>query len=74
MRTKQTQSTKSVAHTGKKKSSPKETNDAKPKSDYWDRIADDPASGYTDEDNKNEDDVLNIDQEPGDNERGDDES
>jgi hypothetical protein len=37
--------------------------------DYWDRVADDVASGYkSDEDENN---VLNIDQEPGDHEPGD---
>lgn len=42
----------------------------KPSNDYWDRVADDVASGYT---TKNDDNpILNIDQEPGDDERGDD--
>ena len=35
-------------------------------SDYWDRIADDVASGY--EGKEDDDSILNIDQEPGDNE------
>lgn len=37
--------------------------------DYWDRITDDAASGYKDE--GNEDPLLNSDQQPGDNEKGD---
>lgn len=37
--------------------------------DYWDRVADDVASGYESDDDEN--DVLNVDQEPHDNERGD---
>lgn len=37
--------------------------------DYWDRVAEDAASGY---ENKGDDDeILNVDQLPGDNERGD---
>lgn len=74
MKTKQYPSAKSAVHSTKKKSSAKEPGDAKPKNDYWDRIADDPASGYTNQESTNEDDVLNVDQEPGDNERGDDEA
>jgi hypothetical protein len=37
--------------------------------DYWDRVADDVASGYRSKDDENS--VLNIDQEPGDHEPGD---
>lgn len=37
--------------------------------DYWSRIAEDPASGYKNEDN--EDPLLNVDQQPDDNRRGD---
>ena len=39
------------------------------KKDYWERVADDVASGYKNE--EDEDNILNIDQVPGDNERGD---
>ncbi len=44
------------------------------KKDYWDRITDDPASGYgADEipEGKDEENQLNVDQEPHDSERGD---
>jgi hypothetical protein len=37
--------------------------------DYWDRVANDVASGYKSK--KDEDNILNIDQEPGDHEPGD---
>lgn len=37
--------------------------------DYWDRVADDVASGYKSKDD--DDSVLNVDQEPGDHEPGD---
>lgn len=37
--------------------------------DYWDRVADDVASGYRNEEDENN--ILNIDQEPGDHEPGD---
>ena len=37
--------------------------------DYWDRVAEDAASGY--ENKEDEDKILNVDQLPGDNERGD---
>ena len=37
--------------------------------DYWDRVADDAASGYKTE--KDEDEILNIDQLPDDHERDD---
>ena len=37
--------------------------------DYWDRVADDVASGYKNE--KDEDRLLNEDQQPDDHERGD---
>lgn len=40
--------------------------------DYWDRVADDAASGYENKEDKN--DILNVDQLPGDNERGDKET
>lgn len=39
--------------------------------DYWDRVADDVASGYEGKDDK--DDILNTDQEADDHIRGDDE-
>ncbi len=37
--------------------------------DYWSRIAEDPASGYKNEDN--DDPLLNVDQQTDDNKRGD---
>jgi hypothetical protein len=37
--------------------------------DYWERVAEDVASGYKNEEDDNN--ILNNDQEPGDNERGD---
>lgn len=37
--------------------------------DYWERIAEDPASGYKNE--ENDDPLLNVDQLPGDNKKGD---
>ncbi|MCU7551999.1 hypothetical protein OCK74_22960 [Chitinophagaceae bacterium LB-8] len=37
--------------------------------DYWDRVADDVAAGYKSK--KDDDNILNIDQEPGDHESGD---
>ncbi len=39
--------------------------------DYWDRVADDVVTRYTT--NEDEDDILNIDQLPDDNVRGDEE-
>jgi hypothetical protein len=58
----------------KKKSEESSGNKAEPEKkgagdDYWDRVAEDAASGY--ETNEDEDDILNIDQLPEDNERGD---
>ena len=53
---------------GTKKANPGKNKENQGK-DYWDRVADDVASGYrSDEDENN---VLNIDQEPGDHEPGD---
>jgi hypothetical protein len=43
-------------------------NNEKNGKDYWDRVADDVASGYRSEEDENN--VLNIDQEPGDHEPG----
>lgn len=43
--------------------------DRKRPTDYWDRIADDVASGY--KNNSDEDSMLNEDEEPGDHEKGD---
>lgn len=37
--------------------------------DYWDRVADDVASGYKSK--EDDDSILNVDQEPGDHESGD---
>ena len=41
----------------------------KPSDNYWDSIAEDVASGY--ETNKDPDEIHNIDEQPGDHNRGD---
>ena len=49
--------------TGKKESAEKE----RLGNDYWDRVADDVAAGYTSEEDENK--ILNRDEEPGDDEQ-----
>jgi hypothetical protein len=73
MKEKKTISAKQVSNVsaGKKRNGKDSEGTSVKNNDYWDRITDDPASGYLNEESGEADDLLNIDQEPGDNERGD---
>jgi hypothetical protein len=62
--------TEGEARKGKKGAKGEEGKDKEsPEKDYWERVADDVASGYVSKEDENS--ILNIDQEAGDNESGD---